>query len=123
MVCPDCGAVPVVPLKGNIVDPLGDVLMKLFPDGFATALPAALPTPTVELGAAIFPAGGLDMDGADARGAAIAASAHTLESASARIDEMIVIFMMSSPGSYLRRPIGDDLSRSRTIFHGSVPTT
>jgi hypothetical protein len=107
-------------LKGNIVDPLGDVLMKLFPDGFVTALPPALPTPTVELGAAIFPAGGLDMEGADG-GAAITAWAPTLERASARIDKVIVIFMISSPG--LWRPIRGELSRSRTIFHGSVPTT
>jgi hypothetical protein len=108
-------------LNGNIVDPLGDVLMKLFPDGFITALPPALPTPTVEEpGAVVFPTGGLDMEGADGRGAAITAWAHTLERASARIDEVIVILMMSSPG-FLRRQIRDDLSRSRTIFHGSVP--
>jgi hypothetical protein len=102
-------------LKGNIVDPLGEVLMKLLPDGFVTALPAAPPTPTVEEPeAVVFPTGGLDM-----AGAAITA---WLERASARIDEAIVIFMMSSP-ALSRRPIRNDLLRSRTIFHGSVPTT
>jgi hypothetical protein len=110
-------------LNGNIVDPLGDVLMKLFPDGFVTALPAAPPNPTVEeLEAAVFPAGGLDMEGAAGSGAAITAWEHTLERASARIDEVIVIFMMSSP-EFLRRQSEMISSRSRTIFHGSVPAT
>lgn len=91
--------IPVVALFGNSVDPLGEALMRLFPDGFATSLPVVPPGAAEEPRvAALGAAARLDMEGPACRGAAVAPCGQTLESASATIDRAIAIFMILCPG-------------------------
>jgi hypothetical protein len=110
---------------GNSVDPLGDVLMKLFPDGFIVPPPPTAPLGAeAELRTAELPDAERDMTAPLCFCAAIASCGHAPEKANATNGAIIAIFMISSPtiSWIIGRLIGDGLVRSRTIFHRKVPT-